>query len=63
MALPNFLDFSIDWDQFKEIPHLTLPLKQYSQGMSQEKASQLISPQMLKIKLLWRQSNTKYTEL
>ena len=59
MALASFLYFSREWDQYKDIKNLSLPLPPYLQGRIQQEASQYILPQRLKMKLLGIQSHTK----
>ena len=49
-----FLDFEIEWNTFKNIPHLTFPLHPYTPDTIQEQAMQCVLPQRLKMKLLGR---------
>ena len=55
MDLASFLGFLREWDQFQDIPCLTLTFNPYAQGGIQEQATQCILPQRLKMNLLGSQ--------
>ena len=57
-VLSIFLDFTRDWDHYKNIPDLTFPLPPYAQGRIQEQAGQLILIQRLNMKLSVMQYHT-----
>ena len=62
-ALSSFLYYAIEWGQYQDITHLTLPLPKYTKGRRQGQAIPWILTQRLSMKLLGSQFHKDYTYL